>query len=61
MVVVIYNQEYNMKQGKITSKSLSLRARMMITSAVLITAGMLSVIIFDYINNSRYSESLLIK
>ena len=50
-----------MKQGKITSKSLSLRARMMITSAVLITAGMLSVIIFDYINNSRYSESLLIK
>ena len=50
-----------MKQGKIISKSLSLRARMMITSAVLITAGMLSVIIFDYINNSRYSESLLIK
>lgn len=50
-----------MKQGKIISKSLSLRARMMITSAVLITVSMLSVIIFDYITNSSYSESLLVK
>ena len=50
-----------MKQGKPLTKSLSLRARMMITSAVLITVSMFSVIMFDYITNSSYSESLLVK
>ena len=43
------------------SKSLSLRARMMITSSILIAVSMLSVIIFDYINNNSYSEHLLVK
>ena len=50
-----------MKQGKPLTKSLSLHARMMITSAVLITVSMFSVIMFDYITNSSYSESLLVK
>lgn len=43
------------------SKSLSLRARMMITSSILVAVSMLSVIIFDYINNNSYSEHLLVK
>ena len=50
-----------MRDNRKKSKSLSLRARMMITSSILIAVSMLSVIIFDYINNNSYSEHLLVK
>ena len=50
-----------MRDNRKKSKSLSLRARMMITSSILIAISMLSVIIFDYINNNNYSEHLLVK
>ena len=50
-----------MEQVKGKKLALSLRIRMMITSAVLITLGMISIIIFDYIKNSSYSEYLLAK
>ena len=46
-------------QGKLKKFSLSLKVKMMLTSSLLITVGMVSVIIFDYIKNSTYSEHLL--
>ena len=46
-------------QGQLKKFSLSLKAKMMITSSFLIAIGMVSVIIFDYIKNSSYSEHLL--
>lgn len=42
-------------------KGHSLRLKMIITLAVLITVGMFSIIIFDYVKNSAYSERLLSK
>lgn len=50
-----------MKAVKVKKLTLSLRVRLMIISALLIAVGMFSIIIFDYVKNSSYSEYLLAK